>query len=156
VTVNANSGRAPLAVTADASRSTDTADSPIQSYQFNVGDGTVKGPQPGATATHTYTAPGTHTVTVTVTDTAGQSSTATAEVTVFGNFMKNAGFETDLSGWNTAGSGPGIALSREAGGDSGNWAAKPANTGTTASSCVLNDAPNAIATTANGTYTATL
>src|SRR2546422_11528871 len=61
-----SSGVAPLDVTADASRSSDV-DSPIASYRFDFGDGTVVGPQPGATATHTYAA-GTWTAKVPVTD----------------------------------------------------------------------------------------
>ena len=72
------SGVAPLAVTADASGSTDTDAWPIASYSFNFGDGTVTGPQAGPTATHTFTSPGRYLVTVTVTDTAGKTGSATA------------------------------------------------------------------------------
>jgi parallel beta-helix repeat protein len=78
-----SSGRAPLAVTADASASTDNDGSPIETYRFDFGDGSpAVGPQTAATAQHTYTAAGTYTVTVTVTDTAGLSSTATSSVSV--------------------------------------------------------------------------
>jgi PKD repeat protein len=70
-------------VTADASASTDTDGTPIDTYTFNFGDGSpAVGPQHGATAPHTYTADGTYTVTVTVTDTAGLSATATKKVTI--------------------------------------------------------------------------
>jgi PKD repeat protein len=81
LTVTPTSGVAPLQVSADASAST-AGSSPIASYKFEFGDGTVVGPQSGATASHTYSAAGTYTVTVTVTDSASQSSTATASVSV--------------------------------------------------------------------------
>jgi PKD repeat protein len=147
----------PLAVTADASGSTDTDDTPIASYRFNFGDGTaVVGPQASAIATHTYRTAGVFTVTVTVTDTAGQSSVATAQVRAFGNLVGNAGFETDLSGWNTSGSGSNISLARVAGGHSGSWAAKLTNTGAAASTATLNDSPDWAKPSSAGTYTGTL
>jgi Tol biopolymer transport system component len=68
----------------------------------------------------------------------------------------NPGFETDLAGWNASGSAAGVTLTRVSGGHSGGWAAKLTNTGTSAGSCTLNDAPNAVKTTAAGTYTARL
>jgi parallel beta-helix repeat protein len=153
-----------LDVTADASASTDVDDTPIASYSFDFGDVTaVVGPQPQATALHTYAAPGTYTVTVTVTDTAGLSSVATATVEVgapdpppFGNLVGNAGFETDLSGWNTSGSGSNISLTRVSGGRSGSWAAKLTNTGTSASTATLNDSPDWAKPSSAGTYTGTL
>jgi parallel beta-helix repeat protein len=77
-----STGTAPLAVTADASGSSDTDSTPIATYAFDFGDGTTIGPQATATANHTYTTPGTYTVTVTVTDTAGNSSLKTATATV--------------------------------------------------------------------------
>jgi len=83
LTVTPDSGTINLAVTADASASTDPDATPIASYTFNFGDGSpAVGPQPGATAPHTYTVAGTYTVTVTVRDTAGLSSTATSQVIV--------------------------------------------------------------------------
>src|SRR5205823_1393027 len=83
LTVTPNSGTAPLNVTADASASTDTDNTPIATYAFDWGDGTAATPpQAGATAPHTFAAVGTYTVTVTVKDTAGLSSTATKTVTV--------------------------------------------------------------------------
>src|SRR5439155_330554 len=80
VTVTPSSGTAPLAVTADASASSDP-DGTIASYRFDFGDGTVVGPQAGATATHTYAA-GTWTARVTVADNGGATATASATVTV--------------------------------------------------------------------------
>jgi parallel beta-helix repeat protein len=76
------SGAGPLAVSADASGSSDVDATPIATYAFDFGDGAVAGPQAGSTASHTYATPGTYTVTLTVTDTANLSSTATAVITV--------------------------------------------------------------------------
>jgi PKD repeat protein len=81
LSVSPASGTAPLSVTANASGSTDTDLTPISTYKFDFGDGTVVGPQAGASAPHTYQTTGTFTVTVTVTDTAGLSSSTTATVT---------------------------------------------------------------------------
>src|SRR5207253_8295836 len=55
LTVTPSSGVEPLSVTADASASSDV-EGPIASYRFDFGDGTVVGPQSGATATHIYAA----------------------------------------------------------------------------------------------------
>jgi parallel beta-helix repeat protein len=159
LSVAPSSGTAPLQATADASGSTDTDATPIATYAFDFGDGSpAVGPQAGATATHTYTATGTYTVTVTLTDTGGLSSTASAQVvvTALANLVGNPDFETDLSGWNTSGSGANVSLTRVAGGDSGSWAAKLANTGTTASTCTLNDSPDWAKPTAAGTYTGSI
>jgi parallel beta-helix repeat protein len=157
LTVTPSAGVAPMSVTADASGSTDTDDTPIQSYRFSFGDGSpVVGPQANATATHSYGTAGTYTASVTVTDTAGKSSTATTQVTVIANLVANPGFESDLTGWNTSGSGAGISLTRAAGGHSGSWSARLQNTGTGASSCLLNDSPNWVTKTSTGTYTASL
>ena len=155
LTVSPSSGTAPLAVTADASGSTDTDAWPIASYSFDFGDGSeAVGPQAGASAGHSYSAAGSYTVTVTVTDTAGQSSTASAQVTVSAaaNLVKNPGFETDLSGWNTSGSTGTIDLARVAGGHSGGWAARLTNTGTSVATADLNDSPNWVKTTVAGNY----
>ena len=155
LTVSPSSGPAPLTVTADASGSTDTDATPIASYSFDFGDGSATvGPQAGASAGHSYAAAGTYTVTVTVTDTGGRSSTASAQVTVSAatNLVTNAGFETDLSGWNTSGSTGNIDLARVAGGHSGGWAAQLTNTGTSAGTADLNDSPNWVKTTLAGNY----
>jgi parallel beta-helix repeat protein len=160
LSVNPTSGPAPLAVTADASGSSDPEGQPIASYRFDFGDGVVVGPQAGMTATHTYTAAGSYTVTVTVTDADGLFGTASKTVTVQipagTNLIGNPGFETDTSGWNNNGR-TGITLTRVAGGHSGGWAAQLANTtGTTQADCTLNDSPNWIKTTQASTYTAGL
>jgi hypothetical protein len=155
--VQPSTGPTLLPVTADASGSTDTDGTPIASYRFNFGDGTaVIGPQASPTAPHTYRTAGVYTASVTVTDTAGQSSVATAQVTAFGNLVGNPGFETDLSGWNTSGSGSNISFTRVSGGHSGNWAAKFTNTGTTASTATLNDSPDWAKPSSAGTYTGTI
>jgi PKD repeat protein len=77
-----SSGPAPLTVTADASGSSDTDQTPIARVIFNFGDGTIVTALSGGTATHTYTSPGTYTVAVAVIDTARLSSTVSATVTV--------------------------------------------------------------------------
>jgi parallel beta-helix repeat protein len=159
LTVSPSSGTAPLAVTADGSGSSDTDATPIANYSFDFGDGSATvGPQAGASATHSYAAAGTYTVTVTVTDTAGLSSSASAQVTVSAaaNLVKNPGFETDLSGWNNAGSDANVTLARVAGGHSGAWSAQLLNTGTTASTADLNDSPNWVKTTLPGSYVASI
>jgi len=73
------------------------------------------------------------------------------------NLVGNAGFETNLTGWNTSGSDTGVTLSRVAGGHSGGWAAKLTNTASVASTSTLNDSPNWVTTTAAATtYTGSL
>ncbi|MEM7219920.1 MAG: PKD domain-containing protein, partial [Pseudomonadota bacterium] len=72
-------GLAPLAVTADASGSTDEFGTIVR-YDWDFGDGTTL-MDGGASASHTYTTTGVFTVTVTVTDDDGASSTASAMVT---------------------------------------------------------------------------
>jgi PKD repeat protein len=81
LTVTPANGAAPLAVTADASASSDPQGQTL-SYTFDFGDGTTVGPQAGATATHTYTTAGVYTANVTVTDTANLTGTAQKTVTV--------------------------------------------------------------------------
>jgi hypothetical protein len=100
-------------------------------------------------ATCTASVGGAHTVTGTD---SGKQSTAGLSV----DFVKNAGFETDLTGWNTSGSGAGVTLTRVSGGHSGGWAAALANTNTTNQGCVLNDSPNWVTATVGGTYTGRL
>jgi len=159
LSVSPASGAAPFPVTADASASSDGDATPIASYSFDFGDGTpVVGPQTGATAAHTYTTSGTYTVTVTVTDTGGLSSQASRTVSVAGptNLVGNPGFEANLAGWNTSGSGSNVTLTQVAGGHSGGFAAMLTNTGTVNSGCTLNDSPSWVPTTSAGTYTATI
>lgn len=79
LTVTPLSGLAPLAVTADASRSTDA--SGIVSYIYDFGDLTARGF--GAMTTHTYRCPGKYQLSVTVTDSLGLSSTAYWPVYVY-------------------------------------------------------------------------
>lgn len=73
-------GRAPLTVTADASRSRDNDG--IVSYLFDFGDGTTVGPQSESKAVHTFTVKGLFRVTVTVIDTAGQKDSAAKEIRI--------------------------------------------------------------------------
>ncbi|MDX6256984.1 MAG: hypothetical protein QOJ11_3318 [Frankiales bacterium] len=160
LTVTPSTGRAPLAVTADASGSSDTDVTPIASYRFDFGDGVVVGPQATATAVHTYSGVGSWTVTVTVTDTAGQLTKATAPVkatTPTGtNFVSNGGFETNTTGWNVSGRA-GITLSRTTDPHTGSYAAVLTNTtSATAADCTLNDSPDWMLKTDAGTYTASL
>jgi parallel beta-helix repeat protein len=93
---------------------------------------------------------GTHTVTGT-----DAGKTATARLSV--SYVKNPGFETNLTGWNTSGSGANVTLTRVAGGHSGGWAAVLTNTGSTnASFATLQDSPNWVTTTSPGPYTGTI
>jgi PKD repeat protein len=80
LSVTPNTGVAPLAVTADASASTD--DHGIVSYAFDFGDGNVVPAQGASTVQHSYANDGQYVVTVTVVDTAGTSAQATSSVTV--------------------------------------------------------------------------
>ena len=61
------SGLAPLTVTFDATGSTDPDGNPLE-YAFDFGDGTLVGPQAGATATHTYATDGVYTAMLSVWD----------------------------------------------------------------------------------------
>jgi parallel beta-helix repeat protein len=79
LTIIPSSGWAQLTFTADASASTDS-DSPIASYRFDFGDGTIVGPQAGATASHTYSG-GNWLCTVTVTDNGGLTDSTAVPVT---------------------------------------------------------------------------
>ena len=98
-------------------------------------------------ATCTAKVGGSHTVTG---NDSGKISTASLSV----NFVKNPGFETDTTGWNT--SGKGITLARVAGGHTGGWAAQLTNTGASATTCLLNDSPDWLRPTAAGTYTGSI
>ncbi|MEU7003437.1 PKD domain-containing protein [Nonomuraea sp. NPDC046570] len=155
VSLNQSSGPAPLAVTADASAST-PGSSPISTYAFDFGDGTVVGPQAGSSASHSYTTAGSYTLTVTVTDGAGGTDDVTAGVTVTAGggaeLVANPGFETGTTGWKVTPSGS-TTLTRVAGGHSGGYAGEAVNATGGTVSCTLNDSPNWAATTQAGTVT---
>jgi parallel beta-helix repeat protein len=156
LTATPSSGLVPLQVSLDASASTDNDAFPIDTYRFDFGDGTTTPTQTSPFAAHTYTAAGVYTARVTVTDRAGASSTATVQITAFANFVGNPGFESNLNGWNTSGSGANAELTRVSGGRSGGWAAKLRNPGPSASTIVLNDSPDWARPTAAGTYTGSM
>jgi parallel beta-helix repeat protein len=149
--VTPSSGTAPLAVLADASGSTDTGGT-IVSYKFDFGDGTVVGPQSGATANHTYAA-GSWTAKVTVTDNNAKTSTASVAVTASSsggggtgtNLVGNPSFESSTSGWNGNG---GATLSRVAGGHDGAYSCRVQAPSTGTSDFGLNDDPNWVSKTA--------
>jgi hypothetical protein len=92
---------------------------------------------------------GVHTVT-------GTKSGKTGTASLIVSSVANPGFETNLTGWNTSGSGTGVTLARVAGGHTGGWAAQLTNGGTTNGTCLLNDSPNWVATTSAGTYSGSL
>ncbi|MFB7619501.1 PKD domain-containing protein [Kitasatospora sp. NPDC056181] len=81
LTVAADSGRDPLAVTADV---TATASSPwpIANLSYDFGDGTAQPVDSYGPARHVYARPGTYTVKGTVTDASGATVTSTGQVTV--------------------------------------------------------------------------
>jgi hypothetical protein len=117
----------------------------------------VVGPQSAPTAIHTYTTGGTITVKVTVKDTVNLTSTATQQVAIKQNLVANSGFETNLTGWGTSGSDPGITLAQTAAtSHSGAAAALLTNTAAANATCLLNDTPNWVATTIAATYTGSL
>ncbi len=78
LTVTPSSGPAPLTVSLDASGSS-SPNGAITSYRFNLGDGTIVGPQASPQTSHTYAA-GTWTATVTVTDVIGYTDSESATV----------------------------------------------------------------------------
>lgn len=69
-------------VTADASGSIDTGGTPIASFLFDFGDGTVVGPQADAIAAHAFPSGGVYTLAVTVADAAGGGTTVSRQITV--------------------------------------------------------------------------
>jgi hypothetical protein len=83
----------------------------------------------------------------------GMAALAAGHAAATANVVANPGFEVNLSGWDTSGSGAGITLARVRGGHSGGWAAKVSNTSRTTATAVLEDSPNWVATTTAGTYT---
>lgn len=72
------------------------------------------------------------------------------------NLVGNPGFETDTTGWNTAGSDAGVSLARIAGGHSGDWGGVLLNGGAAGAMCKLNDQPNWVTVTGAGTYQASM
>ena len=77
-TASPSSGTAPLAVTFNASSSSD-ADGSIASYTWLFGDGATAA---GVTAHHTYTSAGTYTARLTVQDDDGATGTLAVQITV--------------------------------------------------------------------------
>jgi hypothetical protein len=154
LTLTQTGGAAPLTVHADASGSA----TPVASYRFDFGDGSVAvGPQLDAAAVHYYAAAGTYTVSLRVDYRDGESAVATRQVTVSAGIVANPSFESGISGWNASGSGPGVTLSQTPSGYSGSYAARLFNGGTTPARCELNDRPNWVPTTAaGGAYVALL
>lgn len=147
LTLTPSTGNAPLAVTANASGSSDP-DGSIASYRFDFGDGTIVGPQTGATAPHTYGV-GNWSASVLVTDNAGGTATATASATVTGaepgpNLVGNPSFESSTSGWN--GNGGGI-VQRVAGGYDGSFSLETRGPATGTAKFGANDSPNWVTTT---------
>jgi len=79
LTLSANSGTAPLSISASAANSS-SPNGTISSSTINFGDGTAT--VAGPTASHTYSSPGTFTVTATVIDSVGATASASQKVTV--------------------------------------------------------------------------
>lgn len=79
-TATPSTGVAPLAVTFNATASSDS-DGSIASYSWAFGDGTTG---TGATAAHTYNTAGTYTAKLTVTDNQGATGTVSSVITVSG------------------------------------------------------------------------
>ena len=95
-----SSGSAPLLARADATGSVDP-DGGELSYVFDLGDGTVLGPQGWPFADHIY-GPGTWTVKVTVTDAGGASISVSLSLTVAtptANAVQDPSFESGIVGW---------------------------------------------------------
>jgi hypothetical protein len=158
LTVTPQSGTVPLHVTADASGSTDTDATPIATYTFDFGDGTIVGPQPGATALHTYNTAGVWTVTVTVTDTATNHASTSKQVTATAaptEYVTNPGFETDLTGWGHSGAVSTITRDGTTA-HSGGFSARLSNPSSNKISCALVDNPNWVTTSSAGAYTASM
>jgi hypothetical protein len=149
------SGQPPLAVTADASGSTDTDATGIKNYTYNWGDGSASQTTTAKTAGHTYSTVGTFTVTLTVTDTANLSAGTTAQVVVQPNLVGNATFDSNTTGWATGDSA--VSLTRVTNQKhSGPSSAQIRNTSGASRTCKLTDSPPWVSTTASGTYTASL
>jgi parallel beta-helix repeat protein len=135
-------------------------------YEFQPGAGggtttTTQAPTttsvPTTTSAPTTTVPTTTTTAPTTTTAASTTTTGAPTTTTAppggGNLVGNPGFETNLTGWNTSGSGSGVTLTRVAPGHSGGYAARIRNGGSTNATMTLNDSPNWVAATSAGTYT---
>ncbi|HET9671634.1 MAG TPA: PKD domain-containing protein [Actinomycetota bacterium] len=136
---------------------TDTSSGAPDGWLWDFGDGSATSTEQHPT--HTFTTEGAYTVTLTVTGPGGTDS-ATQTITVSdqpppsGNLVGNPGFEADLAGWSTTGSGSGVTLVRDAGAHSGSWSAKLANGASGTRKCVLTDAPDWVTATPAVSYTA--
>lgn len=100
LTLSRTSGVAPLLVRADASGSTDPEAAPL-SYMFDLGDGTVLGPQSWPFADHIF-GEGTHVVQVTITDAGGASVGTSLTLQVApptANHVTDPSFESGFVGW---------------------------------------------------------
>jgi IPT/TIG domain len=86
----------------------------------------------------------------------GVAAAAPDHATATTDFVGNPGFEVNLSGWNTSGSGSGVTLARVRGGHSGSWAAKLTNSSKTTATAALQDSPNWVSATTAGTYTGSI
>jgi PKD repeat protein len=76
ITANPPSGDAPITISFDGSKSSDT-DGSISDYSWNFGDGTTGS---GPTTQHTYTNAGSYIVSLQVTDDKGATATATTQI----------------------------------------------------------------------------
>ena len=82
VVPSTNSGNAPLAVSFDASSSSDPDGDAIAAYTFDFGDGSDVLRQASALANHSYNSAGSYTVRVSVTDARGASSAEPATTVI--------------------------------------------------------------------------
>jgi len=103
-TASPTSGEAPLAVSFNASGSSDS-DGSITSYAWSFGDG---GSGLGVTASHTYSSSGIYTAQLTVTDDDGATDTATTQIEAFApsvpeDLYVDANSGSDASGDGTQG-----------------------------------------------------
>jgi len=84
LTASPTSGKAPLAVAFDGSKSTDpdTGIDTVASYTFNFGDGSAPVTQAAPRISHTYAKAGTYAATLQVTDSRGAGSTNSAKLSI--------------------------------------------------------------------------
>jgi len=100
-TASPTSGQAPLAVSFNASGSSDS-DGTISSYAWTFGDG---GSSSGITANHTYSSAGTYTVTLTVQDNDGATDATTTQIEVTALSVPEDLYVNANSGSDTTGDG---------------------------------------------------